>query len=150
MQVVQLVLELLRVDYPSSWPSFFHDLVSTLGQGPGMVDMFARVLLQLDEEIISMEVPRSQEEGATSMRVKDAIRESCIALLVDTVHKAVLNYQESAPALAGNLLEVFSRFITWVDIGLVANEHWMSLLVGSLSSPSEAVRSGALDCVLQV
>ena len=46
-QVVQIVVEVLRMDYPAGWPSFFHDLVATLGQGPAMVDIFDRVLFQV-------------------------------------------------------------------------------------------------------
>jgi exportin-T len=46
------------VEFPAAWPTFFHDLIGAAGQGPGLVDMFCRVLVSVDEDIISLEIPR--------------------------------------------------------------------------------------------
>jgi exportin-T len=46
------------VEFPAAWPSFFHDLIGAAGQGAGLVDMFCRVLISIDEDIISLEIPR--------------------------------------------------------------------------------------------
>jgi hypothetical protein len=47
-----------QLEYPSVWPTFFHDLIGAAGQGSGLVDMFCRVLISVDEDIISLEIPR--------------------------------------------------------------------------------------------
>lgn len=54
-----------------------------------MADVFARVLLALDEEVISLEIPRGPEELAVSMRIKDAMRGACVFKVVDAVRDVV-------------------------------------------------------------
>lgn len=49
---------LLQVEYPKEWPSFFLDLITTLSDGPEAVDMFCRVLIAIDQDIVSREIAR--------------------------------------------------------------------------------------------
>lgn len=49
---------LLQEQYPEQWPSFFSELTAAAGEGTGAVDMFCRILMALDDDIISMDVPR--------------------------------------------------------------------------------------------
>ena len=51
-KVVQVLIGLLRHEYPAHWPSFFADLIATMERGPIVVDMFLRVLHSLNEEVI--------------------------------------------------------------------------------------------------
>ena len=44
--------------YPQQWPGFFSELIGVAGDGAGAVDMFCRILLAVDDDVISMEVPR--------------------------------------------------------------------------------------------
>jgi hypothetical protein len=46
------------VEYPAAWPTFFHDLIATAQQGPALADMFGRIMAAVDEDIISLEIPR--------------------------------------------------------------------------------------------
>ncbi|CAI5517177.1 unnamed protein product [Closterium sp. Naga37s-1] len=46
------------------------------------LDMACRVLAALDQEVLSIEYARTAEESAAAMRVKDGMREGCIAPLV--------------------------------------------------------------------
>lgn len=41
-KVAQTIVSIAAVEYPDVWPSFFHDVVGTLGQGAGAVDLFCR------------------------------------------------------------------------------------------------------------
>jgi exportin-T len=49
----------VQLDYPQQWPTFFHDMMAMLGQGAAMADVWCRVLVALDEEIISLDIPRT-------------------------------------------------------------------------------------------
>lgn len=63
-------------EYPEGWPSFVSDLLQPLTVGDDMVgraDMLCRLLRALDDDVISMDVPRSQEDSKRSMRVKVVI-----------------------------------------------------------------------------
>lgn len=50
---------LLQVEYPEQWPSFFQDLLALLPRGPHVVDMFCRILMAIDDDVISLDIPRS-------------------------------------------------------------------------------------------
>lgn len=56
-------------------------------QGPGQVDMMCRVLTSLDEDCISLDIPRSAEESRLSMAIKDALRETCIADIAEAWYR---------------------------------------------------------------
>jgi exportin-T len=53
------------VEFPSDWPAFFYDVIAMLGHGLNAADMFVRILVALDEDIISLDIPRSE---TTSVR----------------------------------------------------------------------------------
>ena len=41
-KVAQTVVAIAAYEYPDVWPSFFHDIIGTLAQGAGAVDLFCR------------------------------------------------------------------------------------------------------------
>ena len=41
-KLAQAIVAVAGHEYPDAWPSFFHDLLGTLGQGPPAVDLFCR------------------------------------------------------------------------------------------------------------
>jgi exportin-T len=57
-KLAQTLVAIVQLEYPSIWPSFFRDLIAAAAQGPGLADMFCRILLSIDEDIISLEIPR--------------------------------------------------------------------------------------------
>ena len=40
------------------WPTFFHDLIEVLERGVSVADMFCRILLAIDSDIISLDIHR--------------------------------------------------------------------------------------------
>ena len=48
----------LQVEYPKEWPSFFHELLAMLPEGPQAVDMFCRILVAVDQDVVSLDIPR--------------------------------------------------------------------------------------------
>lgn len=48
----------VQIEYPDQWPSFFHDLIAVLPEGPDAVDMFCRVLVAVDQDVVSREIAR--------------------------------------------------------------------------------------------
>ena len=82
-KLAQVTALLVRHEYPSRWPTFFHDLVALLASGgPAAPDVFCRVLDAVDDEIISTgDTLRPHGAAgdpthavAPSVRVKDALR----------------------------------------------------------------------------
>ena len=59
-----------QFEYPATWLGFFQDLIGAMAQGDGIVDMFCRILVAVDEDIVSLDIPRSQDESKLSMHIK--------------------------------------------------------------------------------
>ena len=51
------------------------------------------------------------------------MRETCIGRIADTWISLVAGLQSSSPALAAMVLLTMQRFISWIDISLVANDR---------------------------
>ena len=69
-----------QFEYPATWPRFFQDLIGAMRSlGDGLVDMFCRILVSVDEDLVSLDIPRSQDESKLSMHFKDSMREHSIA-----------------------------------------------------------------------
>ncbi|GBG87187.1 hypothetical protein CBR_g44922 [Chara braunii] len=148
-KLAQIIAQFIFLEYPANWPSVFLDLISSLSRGPVVADMFCRVLITLDEELISIDYPRSAEESAASMRVKDAIRGMCVQQMVDAWYALIVAYRATLPELVASVLEVVQRYVVWIDIILVANERFMPIIFGMLCSPEETARlRGAAASVL--
>ena len=60
-KVAQIVSLAFIVDYPYRWSSFFTDILSTLNLGHLAVDMYLRILLAIDEEVVDREIVHSPE-----------------------------------------------------------------------------------------
>jgi exportin-T len=57
-KLAQALVVLVQLQYPNAWPTFFHDMVAAAATGPGLADMFVRILASVDEDIISLEFAR--------------------------------------------------------------------------------------------
>ena len=48
-------------DFPQRWPQFFHDLMGRLASGPLAVDMYLRILLSVQLEVVDRDISHSPE-----------------------------------------------------------------------------------------
>lgn len=149
-KVAQAVTAVAAQEYPDVWPTFFHDVIGILGQGTGAVDLFCRILVAVDEDIISLEVPRSAEDAKQSMHFKDSMRDHSLAEISEAWTQVVGGHQGAQPEVAAFMLETVQRYVHWVDIGLVANSKFMPLLFSALNSSSEHLRGAAADVLTEV
>lgn len=148
-KLAQTLVAIVQLEYPSAWPDFFRDLIRAASQGPGLVDMFCRIMVSVDEDIISLDIPRSQEESRLSMHVKDAMRERCITEVVDAWYYLVTAYKDKDPQLAAFVLQTAARYIHWVDIGLIANDRFVPVLL-SLIGGAPVLAGAAADCITEM
>lgn len=57
-KLAQAIVAIVKREYPAVWPGFFRELVSAAGSGPGLTDMFVRIMVAVDEDVISLDIPR--------------------------------------------------------------------------------------------
>ncbi|KAG1342623.1 Exportin-T [Cocos nucifera] len=152
-KLVQVLAALIRLEYPTRWPSpFLHLLARIPSAEPLAVDMFARLLAALDDDLLSQDYPRSPEEAAAASRVKDSMRHQCVPQIARHWFDAVSLYRSSDPALAVAALDTMKRYVSWIDITLVANDAFIPLLFDLILAPGslEQLRSAAAGCVLAI
>lgn len=149
-KLAQVLVTFIYFEYPSIWSSVFLDLLSRLAEGgPPVIDMFCRILNSLDDELISQDYPRTQEEASVACNVKDAMRQQCVPQIVRAWYDIIVMYKNSEPELCSSVLDTMRRYITWIDIGLVANNVFVPLLFELIlnDGPSEQMRAAAAGCV---
>lgn len=149
-KLAQVLVTLIYFEYPSIWPSVFVDFIPHLSKGAVVIDMFCRVLNALDDELISLEYPRTSEEISVAARVKDAMRQQCVPLIAGAWYEIVSMYKNSD--LSATVLDCMRRFVSWIDIRLVANNAFVPLLFELILSCglSDQVRGAAAGCVLAI
>ncbi|KAL1551758.1 exportin-T-like isoform X2 [Salvia divinorum] len=152
-KLAQVFVTLISYEYPEIWSSVFVDFLHKLSKGAAVIDMFCRVLNVMDDELISLDYPRSGEDVAKAGRIKDAMRMQCVPQMVITWYDIVSMYKNSDPDLCSSVLNSMSKYVSWIDIGLIANDAFTRLLfelmlVDGLADQLRAAASGAVLAVV--
>ena len=58
------------------------------------------------------------------------------------------SYEKSKPELVCRALEVVGAYIAWIDIGLIANERFVPVLIRFMSDP--LLQESASDCIYEI
>jgi exportin-T len=151
-KLAQLLALLVRLYYPHVYPSYFLDLLPPSPPQPGPTDMFARVLISLDDDLLSQEYPRSTDESTDAMRVKDSMRAQCVPQIAGHWHAAASTLRTTDPGAAAVALDAARRCIPWIDVGLIANNVFVPLLFDIAMSPGSAapLAAAAMGCLSAV
>lgn len=155
------------------WSSLLEDLLRMRAraaqQSEGMMDAITmyilRVLEYVDERVVSVrdQADRGREQREVDMLVKDVMRETVMPELVevwwDVLSKAQGAPSSNAGALQGQqrqqpvkaeiirlCLGVVRWYAEWIDVNLLVQDRWISLLYGFLTNP--AYRVGVCECLL--
>ncbi|CAO2840280.1 unnamed protein product [Amaranthus hypochondriacus] len=151
-KLAQVLVTLIYFEYPLIWSGVFVDFLPHLNKGAVVIDMFCRLLIALDDELISLDYPRNADDVAVAGRIKDAMRQQCVSLIVRAWYEIVTAYKTSDSELCASVLDSMRRYISWIDISLIANATFIPLLFELMlvEGLSEQLRSSAVGCVLAV
>uniref|UniRef100_A0ACD5ULP7 Uncharacterized protein n=1 Tax=Avena sativa TaxID=4498 RepID=A0ACD5ULP7_AVESA len=151
-KLAQLISLLVRLDYPHVYPSYFLDLLPPSPPQSGPTDMFARVLISIDDDLLSQDYPRNADETADACRVKDAMRAQCVPQIARHWHDAAGSLRGTDPPTAAVALDAARRCISWIDVALVANDVFVPLLFDIALSPGTAapLAAAAVGCLSAV
>ena len=156
-KIAQLFAHLAARLYPAHlWPSCFQDALAATFHNAAHTPMLLRTLLALDQDIISLEIPRNDAESRRSMALKDALRERDIAEIAQAWAYIVernssasgtsggegsASGNEGAAQLVAMCLTVVQRYADWVDIHLIASDRFVSILRALLQGALPLARS---------
>ncbi|KAH3816261.1 exportin-T-like isoform X2 [Dreissena polymorpha] len=144
-KVSQVISLVFVVDYPRRWPAFYQDLLHTFSLGPLAVDMYLRVLLQIDSEVVDRDIAHTPQETERNTNIKDAMREQCVQRLADSWLQILNKYEASNTEVVCTCLEVIGKYISWIDIGLIANDKFVPVIIRFMSN--QLLRESACDCI---
>jgi exportin-T len=151
-KVAQLFAHVSSRLYPAGlWPTCFADMLAATAQHAQHIDMFLRIMLALDADVISLEVPRNDEESRRSMALKDALRERDIADITQAWAYIVERYAHEADGseVAATCLTAAARYADWVDIHLIASDRCARALLGLLQGSSK-LQGAAADTIVAI
>ncbi|GFO01905.1 exportin-t-like [Plakobranchus ocellatus] len=83
-KIAQVASLVFVCDFPQRWPQFFHDLMARLTSGSLAVDMYLRILLSVQQEVVDRDIAHSPEEAQRNNLLKDAMREMCVTELANS------------------------------------------------------------------
>lgn len=151
-KLAQVLVTLIYSEYPMIWSSMFVEFLPHLSKGSAVIDMFCRVLNALDVELISLDYPRTQEEVTVGGLVKDEMRQHCVPQIVRAWYDIISMYRNTDQELCASVLESMRRYVSWIDIGLIANDAFIPMLfeLVLLDGLSEQLRGAAAGCLLAV
>ncbi|KAF9114533.1 pre-tRNA nuclear export protein [Mortierella sp. AM989] len=149
---------LFRQTYLKTWTTFFTDmlaLIAPLPQSSGksnmkMVDLFLRILMSIDEEVVNTLTSRisSKEENTLNINIKDRMRERDVPTLANAWYELLSEYKERSLDFAEMLLRIVGVYVAWIDISLIVNERFVSLIYSFLMATS--IRNAAADCLTDI
>jgi len=132
-KLAQVYALLIRHEYPEQWQVPFTSLLCNLQMGEDVINMFLRVMRAVDAEIINPECHRRGADAAVAMRIKDALREQCIADVASSWYVIMHEFHVSNPALVKECLQSMAPYISWVDVQLVVNEQFVTAFYSLLA-----------------
>lgn len=129
---------LLKVLFPERWSTAFQDVLEIADKGhAGGVELFLRVLLYVDEEVVAPRNDRlSSAEAEHNTVIKDAMRVSSLQQIVDMWYSVFIVCRNRRPDLVRTCLEVASEYVGWIDISLTVNDRIIPMLYYFLAKES--------------
>ncbi|CEM12082.1 unnamed protein product [Vitrella brassicaformis CCMP3155] len=149
-QACVLYVKLMRVEYPERWGSAVDDMLQLGARGLRGGEICAKLLVVVDEEIVSDELHPTQEERQRSSHVKAAMRANDIAKIVSWCYE--LLRQPPSPPLAPlhlTCLKVLGLYFPWIDLSAIVNPSMplLALLLARVRQSAEgAGEKGESQC----
>ncbi|XP_069485879.1 exportin-T isoform X2 [Ambystoma mexicanum] len=135
-------------EYLTKWPKFFFDILSIVGLNPRGIDLYLRILMAIDAEVVDRDVVHTQEEARRNTLIKDTMREQCIPSLVESWYQILQTSQQTNSEVTCQCLEVIGAYVSWIDLSLIANDRFINILLSHMSI--EVLREEACDCLFEI
>ncbi|CAG8633550.1 24667_t:CDS:10 [Dentiscutata erythropus] len=142
--------------YLSLWPNFFDEFLALLqinainGSKTNVrtIDIFLRILLSIDEEVANLSVPREKEDAQRNTAIKDFMRRNDVQKLATAWYDILKDYCTRNQDVAEMCLKIVGLYISWIDISLIVNESFITLLYQLLGEIR--LRIVACECLAEI
>nr|CAG8525315.1 11239_t:CDS:10 [Entrophospora candida] len=147
--------------YPTNWQDFFDEFLlliqsnnidininSKRKTNSCTVDIFLRILLSIDEKVANIVISRGKEEAIRNSTIKDNMRAGDIQKLTTIWYEILNDYRLQNKDIVQMCLKIIGLYIAWIDISLIANEAFISLLYELLSDST--LRISVCECLAEI
>ncbi|CAH1756492.1 6800_t:CDS:10 [Entrophospora sp. SA101] len=147
--------------YPTNWQDFFDEFLlliqsnnidininSKRKTNSCTVDIFLRILLSIDEKVANIVISRGKEEAIRNSTIKDNMRAGDIQKLTTIWYEILNDYRLQNKDIVQMCLKIIGLYIAWIDISLIANEAFISLLYELLSDSK--LRISVCECLAEI
>lgn len=162
------IILLALASYQNQWSTFIKDMISMAGLpnsiesvseesakqtntstiNPCLVDFLIKVLGSLDEEMVSPAIPRGSDELVRNGEIKDAMRVEDVKRMANIWYNILYHMSITHPELAKRTLKLIGVYVTWIDVGLIVNQPFMSVLFDMLKA--DALNCSACHCLTMI
>ncbi|EPS43840.1 hypothetical protein H072_2067 [Dactylellina haptotyla CBS 200.50] len=161
-KLIQTITILFTALYTTSWTTFFDELLAlTMTDGsatpqqmdnlPGLV-IYLRVMTDIHDEIADTAFYRTNDQAKKNTIIKDYVRDHDMQKLVGTWQEILTQWTNVNAEVVERVLHVFAKWVSWIDISLVVNNHFLGhlsdLLQGAGTGPEVTKRRKAATVTL--
>lgn len=149
--VANILTLCIKCDFPENWDSAFDEILSLSELGWMGIDLCARIISDVDVEIVMFSEARTTDEINHNRIVKDAMRTGSILFnivnfLTSSAGQAA--QKEEYLSIGELCLNSLATMIGWIDIGLIVNDSILPQVYQYLQYGPLA--SAACGCLLEI
>ena len=111
---------LIKQSYPHIWKDIIQNLIELAEYDADMLKFTFIVFEQINDEIIDRDNHQSNEDNLIAGRVKDAMRERDVLLIVDLCKKVLDNYEQLDQKIVNMAIDTIADLIEWNDVAIFA------------------------------
>ena len=134
--------------YPSRWSGFFDQFFALLPKGVNLIDLWLRVLQNIDSSIVNRDVARDAMQRQRDTLIKDTMRVTCIPQVANTWYNIIANLHTTRPDIVRYCMQVMCPYFEWIDINLVSSKEWTDLFY--FFAEKEDMRVAAVSCLVEL
>lgn len=157
----QTVTSLFVHCYKQSWTSFLDDFLaltysvnSSTRDNVAGTALYLRILDSIHDDIADVLTTRTGAEQKRNNDLKDLIRDRDVQKVAQSWLDILKQWGGKEDSLVEKCLRIVGRWVNWVDISLIVNQNFLTILLqligrSSPSSGEDKVRDAAVGCLTE-
>ncbi len=134
-KLVQTLTELFTRLYPEFWPSIFDEFITLAGGASIGVSnlqgttLYLRMLGSISDEIADQLILKTPGDAKRHTEIRDAIRARDVQKVSVSWQEILGKWRQLDLAMVEMCLQTISRWVSWIDISLVATQQTLEPLL---------------------
>lgn len=161
-KLTQTLTFLFTALYKQGWETFIDDFLAlTSTQNNGTRDnlvgtvLYLRILKSIHDEIADVLISRTNEETKRNTELKDLLRARDVAKIASSWREILAQWTDRDNGAVSMCLLAVGRWVSWIDISLVVNQDFLTLLFQLLERPiavsrQDRLKDAAIDTFTEI